>query len=227
MTTDAPIPAAQPPKAQPSRAQPEPGVVRRALWIAVAWSYVAALGAILVVGITALVALIVMLVLYLLDFSTRQLDLAAAWSLAIAVGWVAGPVAIAISIWVAAYGSTQRNSVRSGTLAVGAASVGALVLWVTGSLGIVTVALAAGWAFAIPTEHAGRWIARVLLAIGLLPVYPIWDGVGVEVIVFAAITGPIVAGISVLVGDLLWILMLRLRARGQTETMRSPTSLDV
>ena len=192
-----------------------------------AWSYVAALAALLVVGVATLVALLVILVIYLLDFSTRELDLATVWSPAIVVGWIVGPIAVGISVWVGAYGSTQRDSIRRGTLAVGAAAVGAVFMWFIGSLGIVAVALAAGWAFAIPAEHAGRWLVRVLAVLGVLPFYPIWDDVGVGVIVLAALSGPVVAGMSVLIGDLAWMAMLRVRARGGEETIRAPTSLDV
>jgi cell division protein FtsW (lipid II flippase) len=209
------------------RTRPEPAVALRALWISVAWSYVASLGALLAVGLAALVSAIVVLVVYLLDFSSKELEIATAWGPAVLVGWIASPIAVAVSIWVAAYGSTQRESVRRATGAVVLASLIGLVLWFTGSLGMVVVVLAVGWTFAIPAEHPGRWVARLVGAIVAFRFYPIWDGVGTEVIVACVLSAPLVAGASVFVGDLVWGGALRMRARSNDETLRAPSSLEL
>ena len=208
-----------------SATTPDARVVRRALWIAVGWSYVAALGSALVVGLTALIALIVDLVASL--SADRGFDASSAWSLAEIVAWIALPIGLAVSVWVAAYGSTRRGSLKSGTIAVAAAAVAGAIAWFTGNLAIVVVGLGVGWAVAMPAEHPARWILRLLPAVALLFVYPDWDGEAAWLIALALITGPLVGGLCVILGDLVWTVVQRLRIRGSGETVRSPTSLDV
>ena len=201
--------------------------MRRALWIAVGWAYVAALAAVIVIAVASLVALIVVLVVYLLDFSSRQFEPRAVWSPAQVVAWFVLPAAGGIAIWTAAYGSTQRGSVGRGMAAIAVSALVSLLMWFTGSLALPMLALAVGWAVAIPAEHPGRWLARIVLAVAVLPVFPVWDRKGLELVVPFVAAGPIVAGLSVFVGDLGWSLAVRLRSRGDGGVERAPSSLDV
>lgn len=213
--------------AQPWFSRPEAGVVRRALWIAVAWAYVAVLAALVVIAVAALVALIVVLIVYLLDFSSRRFEIDTVLSPAILVAWVVFPAAGAVAIWTAAYGSTRRRSVGRGTAAIAIGTLGGVGMWLTGSLALPMLALALGWTIAIPAEHAARWLARIALAVALVPAFPTWDGAGLGVVASAAAIGPLAAGLSVYLGDLGWTLAVRLRSRGDGGVVRSPTSLDV
>ena len=201
-------------------------MVRRALIIAVGWAYIAALVAVIVVGIAALVALIVAVIVYLLDFSTRELEMSRVVGPAGLVAWLLLPVAAGISVWTAAYGSTQRYSLKRASLAIVLALVTALLMWFTGSLALPMIALAVGWSVAIPVEHPGRWLARIALAMAVLPLFPVWDGRGIEVVLLAAAIGPGAAGLSVVLGDSAWSGVVKLRSRGDEGGIRAPNSLD-
>lgn len=207
--------------------RPESPVVRRALWIAVAWAYVAMLAAVLVVAVAALVAVLVGLIVYLVDFAGREFTLASAWAPARVVAWLALPAAGALAIWTAAYGSTQQRSFRRGIVAIALGAVTGLVLWLTGSLALPMVVLAFGWAVAIPVEHPGRWLVRIVLASAAIPLFPAWDNRGIEVVALLVALGPVAAGLSVWLGDALWAAVVALRSRGDGDPIRSPTSLDV
>ena len=206
---------------------PAARVVRRAVWIAVAWAYVAALAALLFVGLTLLVAAVVLLVVFVFDGADRELIWSNVWSPARIVAWVVFPLAGAVAVWTAAYGSTQESSLRRGVLAVSAAAVGGLAMWLAGSLALPLVGLTLGWTFAVPAEHPARWFVRLILAAVAVPFYPSWDGQSQWVVAAVVATGPAAAGLSVWVGDALWSAAAKLRSRGDGGVVRAPSSLDV
>lgn len=201
-------------------------MVRRALWIAVAWAYVTLLAALLVIAVAGLVALLVNLIVYLVDFANREFTLAGAWAPARVVAWLVLPAAGALAIWTAAYGSTQQRSFRRAAVAIGVGAVSGLVMWLTGSLALPMVALTLGWAVAIPVEHPGRWLVRIVLGAAAIPLFPAWDNRGIEVVAGLVALGPVAAGLSVWFGDALWAAVVALRSRGEGEGIRAPSSLD-
>ena len=207
--------------------RPESPVVRRALWIAVAWAYVALLGAVLVIGVAGLVALLVGLIVYLVDFASREFTLASAWAPARIVAWLTLPAAGALAIWTAAYGSTQQGSFRRAAVAIGVGAVSGLVMWLTGSLALPMVVLTLGCTVAIPVEHPGRWLVRIVLGAAAIPLFPAWDNRGIEIVASLVALGPVAAGLSVWFGDALWAAVVALRSRGEGDAIRAPSSLDV
>ena len=72
---------------------PSPPVVRRAVWIAVGWAYVAALAALVLVGLAVLVAVVVTLAISVFDASNRGFQMADVWPPVRVVAWVVFPLA--------------------------------------------------------------------------------------------------------------------------------------
>lgn len=209
------------------RDRPEPSVVWRALGISVAWSYVAGLAALVLVGVVALVSLIVNLVGYFFDSVRDGFDLGTAWEPAVLVGWIVAPIALGVSIWVAAYGSTSSESVRRSFIATALAAIVGVGLWFAGTLGFVVATPAVGWTMAIPAEHPQRWVVRLLGAGAAVAFYPPWDELSTVALSAGVVTAPLVAGLCVLIGDLVWIGVDRVRSRRSEDTLRAPSSLDV
>ena len=201
---------------------PEPGVARRALLIAVAWAYVAALAAAIAIAFSALIALIVVLVVYLVDYGNREMEYAAVMGPAQVVAWMAIPLAAGLAIWTAGYGATQSDSIRRTVVGIAAAGMTGMAMWLIGSLALPMIVLAVGWAIAIPVEHPGRWIARIVVAVALLPLFPGWAGAGADVVAVSVAVSPVVAGTSVFLGDLGWSVSVRLRSRGDGGVVRGP-----
>jgi hypothetical protein len=176
--------------------------VARSLLVACLWSLALVVAGALAVGVVALIAAGVGWVVRLTggDVAGTVTEHAA-----VVASWTVGVVSVIALIWVAAYASTGWGSWRRAALGVVAGlALGVGYTLLGASLGIV-VALATGWAMAIPSEKAGRVAVRavpgLLVGVASLP--------STTARLLALLLSPWAAAALVLVGDLAWTVSRR------------------
>ena len=178
------------------------GGLLRPLGVAVLWAFAAALAGGAIVGLASLIAAGITGVVWLFDRSV-SVPSAMADTLQIAA-WIFAPIGIAISVWVAAYGSTQEGSIPRTLVAAPAAIAIAAGLLFLDSAGLLAAALALGWGLAIPAGSPVRAAARGLpVLIAALLVARLGDLSTAETVVYLMLS-PIVAAAAVFLADLPW-----------------------
>lgn len=208
--------------------EPERSSVRRAFGIAITWAYVGGLAAATMIALAALVALAVATVVYLIDFSNRDLELEVLRRPTVFMAWVVLPLTAAATVWASAYASTRSRSVLRGLAGVAGMAAAALVLWKTQSTAISLLPLAIGWAVAIPVGHPGRIGVRLVLPVLAVLLFPTWPGMSVLSLGVWLGIGPVLAGGLALLGDLGWVSARWMRAKSDAELVaRSPSTEDV
>ena len=178
------------------------GGLLRPLGVAVLWAFAAALAGGAIVGLASLLAAVITGVVWLFDRSV-SVPGAMGDTLRIAA-WIFAPVGIAISVWVAAYGSTQEGSIPRSLVAAPAAIAVAAGLLFLDSAGLLAAALGLGWGLAIPAGSPMRAAARGLpLLVAALVVARLGELSGSEILVYLLLS-PIAAAVTVFLADLPW-----------------------
>lgn len=181
----------------------------RPLAVAVLWAYAVALAGGAIVGLAAVLAGMVMGVVWIFDRSTSIVG-PMTETLTIAA-WVCAPIGLVIAIWVAAYGSTREGSVPRTLVAAPAALAVAVGLLLLDSSGLLAAALALGWALAVPaggpTRVAGRAVPLLIVAL-LLPELSTLEPWQAAIYLGAA---PPLAALAVYASDRLWAILDRRR----------------
>jgi len=154
----------------------------------------------LALGVVALIAL------GIASFSTQSGEVMHAVTIA---WWLIVAAAGVILVWVAAYASTGWGSRRR--LVVGAGvglALGAGYTLLGAELGVV-VGLATGWAVVIPAERMERIMARSVPALlaGLISL----PGLTRLAYIGVAVASPWAAALLVLIGDVAWTALGRIR----------------
>ena len=182
-------------------------VVARALRPALAWAYVAAVAAAVVLGLVALVALIVSAAVWVFN---RDLSIGGSVrDVSTVTLWVVGPLAVGAAVGGAAYASTESRSFPrtvAGTvvgLVIGAA------LAAIGAMSFVAAGLATGWAIAMPADGMGRVAARGLPAVAAGVTVSVWTwgriaDVSPWPMVAIFVLSPLVGALFVWMGDGAW-----------------------
>ncbi len=191
--------------------EPDPSAVRRGIGIGITWAYVAGLAAVVMVALATLVALAVAATVYLVDFANRAFDLEVVRGPTSFMAWVALVGAAAASVWAVAFASTRSQSVLTASAGATGLVLGALLMWRVQSTAIAMLPLAVGWSVAIPVEHPGRLLARILPPLVAVLFFPSWPSMSVVSIVAWMAAGPLVGGGLALLGDLGWSGVARIR----------------
>ncbi len=147
----------------------------RAVWVALLWSYVALIAGLLVVGLVVAVSAAALGSISLVTGSTPVIDSIVA--IARVGAWTAAGVAVALVVWVAAYGSTSRGSLRRTVIAVPAALAIGIGLVLLGSAGFALAGLAVGWGLAMPHRSPMQVVLRSLPPVAAALIMPSISGV--------------------------------------------------
>jgi hypothetical protein len=208
--------------------EPQRSAVRRAVGIGITWAYVAGLAAVTMIVLAALVALAVAGIVYLIDFSNREMEFDAIMRPTVVVAWIVLPLGAAATVWASAYASTRSQSILRGLAGVVAMFASGLLMWGTQSTAIGLLPLALGWAIAIPVGHPGRIGVRLILPVLAVIFFPTWPGMSVLSLVIWLAIGPALAGGLTLLGDLGWTSARWMRGKSEAEMVaRAPSTEDV
>jgi hypothetical protein len=180
------------------------GPIARPLAIAVLWAFAVAFAGGALVGLSALIAGGVALVMGLFNDSASA-SAAMGETLRIAA-WIFAPIGLGVAVWVAAYGSTEEGSLPRTIVAAPAAVGVAVGLLLLDSSGLLAAGLAIGWALAIPAESPTHIAARSLPMLVVALTVPRLDDLSTWTLVAYLAVSPLAAAISVYLGNLPWSL---------------------
>jgi hypothetical protein len=191
--------------------RPLGNTVHLPLAMAVLWTFAGAAAAAAVTTIVGVVASLTIGVASLID---SDVSAAIPWELLRLVALALVPVAFTAAVWAAAYGSGHD---RAGLRTLVGTTAGLTILSVLALLdqpGAILASLAFAWALAMPFEHWARWglrmVGPVTVAVIVAVMFPSPDAVVVAVIVALS---PPVAAATIWLGDLIWLLVARLRTQ--------------
>jgi hypothetical protein len=186
--------------------------VRRSLLIAALWSMVASLVGATGVMLVGLIAAAVAGVAWLIssgDSSLANLDLV--WQSVGVATWVVAGLVMAVSVWVAAYSSTEWGSRPRALLGIAGAAVATAAYYLLGSGGLVLAGLGMGWAIAIPAERVGRLAGRAVVCLLAALLMPAIDALSGGLLAIVIAVSPWGAAVLCWVADALWALAMRRR----------------
>jgi hypothetical protein len=192
--------------------RPAPGVavVRRSVTIAALWSMVASVvGAMVVVSVGLIVAAVVGIAWLVSSGEGALADFDVVWQAARVATWVVAALVIAVSVWVAAYSSTEWGSRPRAVPAIGGAAVATTAYFLLGSAGLVLAGLGMGWAIAIPAGRIGRVAARAVVCLLAGLVVPSIDRLSGGTLAAVLVASPWGAALLCWVADGLWTLTTR------------------
>lgn len=178
--------------------------IARPLAVAVLWAFAVAIAGGALVGLGALIAGGVALVMGLFNDSVSA-SAAMGETLRIAA-WIFAPIGLGVAVWVAAYGSTEEGSLPRTIVAAPAAVGVAVGLLLLDSSGLLAAGLAIGWALAIPAESPTHIAARSLPMLVVALIVPRLDDLSTWTLVAYLAVSPLAAAISVYLGNLPWSL---------------------
>jgi hypothetical protein len=178
--------------------------IARPLAVAILWAFAAAAAGGVIIGLASLIAGGVALAMGLFNDSVSA-TASMGETLRIAA-WILAPIGLGVAVWVAAYGTTEQGSLTRTIVAAPAAVGVAVGLLLLDSSGLLAAGLAIGWALAIPAESPTHVAARALPMLIVALIAPRLDDLSTWTTVGYLAASPLVAAISVYVGDLPWSL---------------------
>lgn len=203
---------------------PEPGLVRRAVGIAVMWAYVAAFGVLVLGAIAGLVLVASSGILYLANFGERTFVLRDVLDPLRYVALFVIPLGFGAAVWAAAFGSTRSGSFARAVFATAIGLLVGLLFHLLDFSGALLAALATGWAVALPADHVGRWGVRGGIGVLLAVFSPRWEGLTLTNGVVLLVLTPIVAGVIVWLADYVWFGINSMRVRSEPAVVARSTS---
>lgn len=178
------------------------GAAWRPLAVAVLWTFAAAAAGGAMVGIVSLIAGGVAATIWVFD---RTVSIAGAMGDTVRIAaWVFAPIGLAVTVWVAAYGTTREGSIPRVLLAAPAAIAVAVALLFLDSSGLLVAGLAIGWALAMPFGSPTHVAVRALPLLVAALFFPRFDDLPVWTVIWILVASPAAAALAVYVGDLLW-----------------------
>jgi hypothetical protein len=178
--------------------------IARPLAVAILWAFAAAAAGGVIIGLASLIAGGVALAMGLFNDSVSA-TASMGETLRIAA-WILAPIGLGVAVWVAAYGTTEQGSLTRTIVAAPAAVGVAVGLLLLDSSGLLAAGLAIGWALAIPAESPTHVAARALPMLIVALIAPRLDDLSTWTTVGYLAASPLVAAISVYLGDLPWSL---------------------
>jgi hypothetical protein len=143
------------------------------------------------------------------DSSLANLDLV--WQSVGVATWIVAGLVMAVSVWVAAYSSTEWGSRPRAFLGIAGAAVATAAYYLLGSGGLVLAGLGMGWAIAIPAERIGRLAGRAVVCLSAALVMPAIDALPGGLLAIVIVASPWAAALLCWVVDALWALMMKRR----------------
>jgi hypothetical protein len=178
--------------------------IARPLAVAILWAFAAAAAGGVIIGLASLIAGGVALAMGLFNDSVSA-TASMGETLRVAA-WILAPIGLGVAVWVAAYGTTEQGSLTRTIVAAPAAVGVAVGLLLLDSSGLLAAGLAIGWALAIPAESPTHVAARALPMLIVALIAPRLDDLSTWTTVGYLAASPLVAAISVYLGDLPWSL---------------------
>ena len=187
---------------------PGRGVVRRSVTIAALWSMVAVVVGAIIVLLAGLVAAAVVGVAWLARSGEAELARTEnIWQAAGVSTWIAAGLALAVSVWVAAYASTEWGSRPRAILAIVGAAVATTAFALLESTGLVVAGLGMGWAIAIPAERVARVAVRAVACLLAGLAFPDIGALSGGVLAVVLVASPWAAALLCWAADALWALV--------------------
>ena len=167
----------------------------------------ALVGAVVVLFVGLVVAAVVGIAWLTSNGEAALADTGVIWQAATWATWVVAVLAIAVSVWVAAYASTEWGSRPRALVAIVATAVAVAAYFFLGSSGLIVAGLGLGWAIAIPAERIGRIAVRAVTALAVALAAPSFESLSGAMLALVLALSPWVAALLFWVSDGAWTLL--------------------